>query len=96
MIGVIGTEEDTVGFGLAGVGKLRTLDTTATKSDVLQAVADLKEVTAIIIAERLHDMIRGEKAVKDLLMIDIPSKDADPADDRIARLTKELLGVELQ
>ena len=94
MIGVIGREEDAMGFGLAGVDRIRTLDKDAKPEEVLEAIQSLGDVRAVVIAEHLHDKIRDHRSIRDLLMIDIPER-GDPTEDRIARLTKELLGVDI-
>lgn len=96
MIGMIGGQDDVIGFGLAGIAKLQELPDSATAEEILAAVESMREnLRALIITERLLRRVEGRPELEGLLVITVPEEKGD-AEDRVAQLAKELLGITLE
>ena len=96
MIGLIGYQDEVIGFGLAGITSKIELTRAATKEDVLTAVHELAPATqAILINESLHDLIKNHKETSNLILIDIPEQTATTNLDEIETLIKETLGISM-
>lgn len=91
MMGIIGYQDDIIGFGLAGIEKMIELKRSASQEEILQAVRDL-EVKTLIIAEEFHARVRDAAELKGVFVIEIP-QDKKAREDPISALAKELLGI---
>lgn len=92
MIGIIGYQDDVIGFGLTGITHLQELAPNASKEDVHKAQTELENqgVDVLLIPAALREHLQET----DIMIIEIPQED-DTNIQEIERLTKELLGVEL-
>lgn len=91
MIGIIGYQDDTVGFGLTGIAHLKEITQETSKEEILKAYTQLKEtgVDTLIIHPDIQEIIPEG----DMMIITIPQETTDTED--IDALAKELLGVQL-
>lgn len=89
MIGVIGNEDEVIGFGLGGLDKMTIVQEPITKEELLKAVSEL-DVEALVIPARLANIIREDTTC---FLIEIP--EGMLGTKRIAALTKQLLGVDI-
>lgn len=94
MIGIIGYQDDVIGFGLAGVCVLKELKKSTPAKQVLNTVHELtKNNKIILINETLMNKIRGHRSLKGVLFIEIPEDKTRTNIDEIERLTRETLGI---
>lgn len=91
MIGVIGDQDDIIGFGLTGIEHLIELPPNATKQDVQQAQAQFEKagVSVIITPGKYKEHLET-----DIMIIEIPQQQNNTLEE-IEALAKELLGVQL-
>lgn len=92
MIGIIGYQDDIIGFGLTGIAHLQELSPNAQATDVQAAQQHLitQGVDVLLIPRKLRRHLQAS----DLMIIEIP-EDNNKDIQEIEQLTKELLGVEL-
>lgn len=94
MIGIIGYQDDVIGFGLTGIGTMVEMKPSANRDDVLQAIEILRpHVKTIIINESLYKKIKKEPLTQDIFFIEIPEDLQHTNLDMIEKLTKETLGI---
>lgn len=92
MIGLIGEQEDAIGFGLAGVQHIQEVPPQASDEELLRALDNLQgNIEVLLIQHPLHQRIKEH--TKNLMVIEIPTNN-DKARE-IEALSKELLGIEL-
>lgn len=92
MIGLIGEQEDAIGFGLAGIQHIQEVAPQASDEELLRALKNLEEdIEVLLIQQPLHQRIKEH--TNKLMVIEIPTND-DKARE-IDALSKELLGIEL-
>lgn len=93
MIGLIGYQDDAIGFGLTGIQHIREVPPEADTQAVEQALEQLRaEVDVIIIPASLHRLV--QEHTQDLMIIEIP-EDNSSKQEEISALAKELLGVNI-
>lgn len=96
MIGLVGYQDEVIGFGLAGVAKAIELTRNATKEDVLEALSSFsKETKAVIINESLMDKIRDVYDDSIFIFIEIPETLETSSIEKLEALAKETLGISL-
>ncbi len=96
MVGIVGYQDDVIGFGLTGITEMVELTKGASKEEVLDAVLSLKDkVEAIIINESLLNAIRDHKQVKEIFFVEIPEDKVTVNAEDIERLARETLGISL-
>lgn len=92
MIGIVGLEDDIIGFGLAGLNRMSIITGQETPDELSAAILSL-ETRAVIIPGKIANMVRGRKELAHIFLIDIP--DSEVGSERIAKLARELLGVDI-
>jgi vacuolar-type H+-ATPase subunit F/Vma7 len=96
MIGIIGHQDEVIGFGLAGVGKKIELLKSATKEEIKQAIRTMAEQTgAILISESIYEQVRHSKDLPQVIMITIPENQQQANMDAVEQLIKETLGINI-
>lgn len=92
MIGVIGNQDDIIGFGLTGIQHLIEVPPNANQQDIQQAQQQLEQedIQVLIIPAQYKQHLQ----TTELMIIEIPQENNDTAQE-IEALTKELLGVQL-
>ncbi|MFT4250382.1 MAG: V-type ATP synthase subunit F [Candidatus Woesearchaeota archaeon] len=92
MIGIIGYQDDVIGFGLTGIEHLQEIPPNADKTIVQEAQQELERrgVQVLIIPSSLREHLQETKT----MIIEIPEKNTT-TQEAINALTKELLGVQL-
>ena len=97
MIGIIGYQDEIIGFGLAGITQKIELTRAATKENVKEALNTLaQETEAVFISESLHQLVRGARDLPDIILIDIPEDKNTTNLDEVEALIKETLGITLK
>jgi vacuolar-type H+-ATPase subunit F/Vma7 len=93
MIGIIGYQDDVIGFGLTGIEHLKEVNPNATKQDIQHAQEQLEGqgVDVIIIPAALREHLTEHD---NIMIITIPEENNNTA-EQIEALSKELLGVQL-
>ena len=93
MIGLIGRQEDAIGFALAGIKHVQEVSPQASKQEVQQALKQLEnKIDVLIMPASLHRHV--EEETKNVMVIPIPEDENNKAQE-IDEITKELLGIEL-
>ena len=93
MIGLIGYQEDAIGFGLAGIQHIQEVPPGADKQTTKKALQALDTaVEVLIIPPELHRHIHEDTT--DYLVIEIPQSTQSKTQE-INALSKELLGIQL-
>ena len=96
MIGIIGYQDEIIGFGLAGITQKIELTRAAQKDEIKEAIRKLASVTqAILINETLHQQVKGHKDLPNTILIDIPEDKESTNLDEVEALIKETLGITL-
>ena len=96
MIGIIGYQDEVIGFGLAGITKKIELTRASGKQEILEAIKLLAQDTeALLINESLHEKIQGHKELPNIILIDIPERTDVTNLDAVEALIKETLGISI-
>lgn len=96
MIGIIGYQDEVIGFGLAGITRMIELTRAATPQEVLAAIRTLSEdAEAIIINESLHQQVKHHKDLPQTILIDIPEDKRSTNLEEVEALIKETLGISI-
>lgn len=97
MIGIIGYQDEVIGFGLAGIAKKIELTRAAGKEEVLEAILTLaKDTEALLINESLHEKVKGSKSLPpQTILIDVPEDTKATNLDEVEALIKETLGINI-
>ncbi len=92
MIGIIGYQEDAIGFALAGIKHVQEIPPNAGEKEIQQAIKELQEheLQLLLIPQPLSKYATNT----DCMVIEIPTN-TQSKEAQINQLTKELLGVEL-
>ncbi len=94
MIGIIGTQDESIGFGLAGVHRIEELPPNPTKEDIIQSLKRMGDVQGVIINEDNYRLIADDRLAKKYFMIIIPSSHKEEMS--IKELAKDVLGITLK
>ena len=95
MIGVIGFQDEVIGLGLSGVGRLIEVERSVTKAELIKLISQIHGVQTLFISEKLLEMIREEKGDFDIFFIEIPENFSTSGLEKIDQLARETLGVSL-
>lgn len=94
MIGLIGYQDDILGFGLAGFQTMIELQKNSTKEEIKNSIQEIKQkVNVILINESLLNKVRQDKDLKNLLFIEIPENKEKTNLDQIEKLVRDTLGI---
>lgn len=96
-IAVIGDDETSLGFGLAGIRKTYVLE--ELEKGGLEAI--IKDCGVLVVTEKAHDSLKAElsrllEGRNIPLVVEIPDKHGTTRGDVFAQLTKKAIGVELK
>lgn len=91
MIGLIGYQEDAIGFALAGIDHVQEIPPQPSKQDIQEAYEQLKDAEIIITREEIQEHLPTE--ANKHMIIHIPTDNSK--EKEIEALTKELLGITL-
>jgi len=92
MIGIVGQEDDIIGFGLAGLNRMRIVSGQETPEQLAKEILALN-TKAVIMPAILAEKVRKRKELAHIFFIDIP--DGELGSEKIATLARELLGVNI-
>lgn len=94
MIGIIGYQDDVIGFGLTGIVNKIELTKNTTQTETKKAILQMSQkVNVIIINESLIKNLKQEKEFKKILFIEIPEDKQKTNLDEIEKLIKDTLGI---
>ncbi|MFT4261149.1 MAG: V-type ATP synthase subunit F [Candidatus Woesearchaeota archaeon] len=94
MIGIIGYQDDTIGFGLTGISQMIELTKNSNEKEIQNAIIEMKKkVDIIIINESLLNKVRQEKEIQNTMFIEIPEDKEKTNLDEIESLIKDTLGI---
>ena len=93
MIGVIGDAETISGFGLAGLSRLYVAKK---RSDVLDALQNLRDAPVIIITRSLAELCRAEIERLDKVVVEIPERGVDESRGFAERVVRDVLGIKIE
>ena len=93
MIGLIGYQDDAIGFGLTGIQHIREVTPGAQEQEVRDALSEIRaDIDVLIIPASLHRLVQQD--TEDLMIIEIPEHNSSKQEE-ISALAKELLGVNI-
>lgn len=93
MIGIIGYQDDTIGFGLTGISQMIELTKNSNEKEIQNAIIEMKKKVDIIINESLLNKVRQEKEIQNTMFIEIPEDKEKTNLDEIESLIKDTLGI---
>lgn len=94
MIGIIGYQDDTIGFGLTGISQMIELTKNSNEKEIQNAILEMKKrVDIILINESLLNKVRQEKEIQNTMFIEIPEDKEKTNLDEIESLIKDTLGI---
>lgn len=92
MMGLIGYQDDVIGFGLAGLQKVIEVNKTITRKDIINEITTLrKKVHVIIINETILDKVRDLDFK--IMFIEIPEDKTKTNMEQIEKIMKETVGI---
>ncbi len=95
MIGVIGFQDEVIGLGLSGVGRLVEVERSVTKAELIKLINSLHGVQTLFISEKLLEIIKEEKDDFEIFFIEVPENFSTSGLEKIDQLARETLGVTL-
>jgi len=94
MKAIIGTEDDIIGFGLTGIQQKICVDKESTTQEIQQHINSLnKETTLCLINEKALSKI--ETKPESITFIKIPNHQEAPEIEKIQKIAKETLGINI-
>lgn len=95
MIGVIGFQDEVIGFGLSGVSRLVEVERSINKIELIKILNQLHDVQTLFISEKLLELVREEKEDFNFFLIEIPENFTSIGLEKIDQLARETLGISL-
>ncbi|MFT4311247.1 MAG: V-type ATP synthase subunit F [Candidatus Woesearchaeota archaeon] len=92
MIGLIGYQDDVIGFGLAGLQKVVEVNKNITRKQIIEEIKNMRKKTHVImINETILDKVRDLDFKT--MFIEIPEDKTKTNLEQIERVMKETVGI---
>lgn len=95
-LGILGYQDDIIGFGLAGVKNIAELSSNPSDEEITKALEHLKGSTILFVNESLLKKVRSHKLAKEKFFVSIPGKTDGDANKKIDNLVLETLGITIK
>ena len=92
-IGIIGYEDDIIGFGLAGVKHIAEINREAKDEEITKALEHLRDVSILLVNESLHKKVKNHSLARGKFFVSIPEKIVGDSNKEIDNLVLETLRI---
>lgn len=92
-VGIIGFQDDVIGFGLAGVKQAVEVKRESNAKEIIEALELIKEVSILLVNESILEKIKHEEVLLGKFVVTIPNNETSYSEKKIDNLVRETLGI---